>query len=313
MSRHLIGGFAPPERGPGKMQRTDGSYLYNLGSNLHPLKSVDVGDTYAMAYPALIWGEQGLDALLHQSIYKLRHSLQSGETLLSWIRFIKDKAIRSADFATEEVAVSDATGLRTSLANFETNLASEFGLMPTYLVAKKGGYDTADLIENGRALFQSALPSKVPDSVRDIEQATRCIAFEVPTAAGFHLHRANESVLHKYFDAVCGDVHPPKERNMGAYLAVMEKHELGDRRVRSALKDIKDLHRNPLIHPEHSLESVEEAIDLLGAIRAAIGAMLPAIPEPDEPPSPEFAALLEDIFKAQPLPSEGEVEDSGKP
>jgi hypothetical protein len=83
---------------------------------------------------------------------------------------------------------------------------------------------------------------------------------------------------------------------MGAYLAVMEKSELGDRRVRSALKDIKDLHRNPLIHPEHSLDSVEEAIDLLGAIRAAIGAMLPSIPEPEQPANFVLSGLLDDLF-----------------
>ena len=35
------------------------------------------------------------------------------------------------------------------------------------------------------------------------------------------------------------------------------------RAVRAALKDIKNLHRNPLIHPEHTLESVDEAIESL--------------------------------------------------
>ena len=47
----------------------------------------------------------------------------------------------------------------------------------------------------------------------------------------------------------------------------------------SALRDIKDLHRNPTIHADQTLESVEDAINLQGAIRAAIGFMLGGIPE----------------------------------
>lgn len=234
----------------------------------------------------------------------VRHSLQSGENLLWFLRSIKDKAIAAADFANDELEPTDVRGLKGWLTSFETNLASEFGLLPTYLVDKKGGYDTADLIENGRSLFQPALPSKVPEAIGDIEQATRCVAFEVPTAAGFHLHRANESVLKRYFEAVAGDVPPPKENNMGVYLALMEKHGLGDERVRSALRDIKNLHRNPLIHPQHSLESVEEAIDLMCAIRAAIGYMLKGIPVPQDALPPLPPGLLSEL----PLPMEPEAE-----
>lgn len=96
-------------------------------------------------------------------------------------------------------------------------------------------------------------------------------------------------MLHSYFDAVHGDLDHPKEnnRNMGIYINLLDEKELGEKRVRVALRDLKDLHRNPLIHPGHDLDTVEEAIDLLGAIRAAIGAMLPSIPAvPTAPQSP---------------------------
>lgn len=269
----------PAQTARQRVQRIDGNYLYVTGHQIRPLNNLSDNATYAQALFPLLVAEQALDTFLHLSVFKLRYSLTNGETLISWVRWVKDKALKSSDFANEVVDPSDIQNLKNALSNFETTLASEFGQMPIYLVAKKGGYDTYDLIENGKALFQATLESKVPEAIRDIEQATRCIAFEVPTAAGFHLHRANESVLHKYFDAVRGNVSHPDGRNMGAYLAVMEAKKLGDERVRAALKDIKNLHRNPLIHPEHTLESVDEAIDLLGAIRAAVGAMLPAIAE----------------------------------
>jgi hypothetical protein len=46
------------------------------------------------------------------------------------------------------------------------------------------------------------------------------------------------------------------------------------------LKDLKDLHRNPLIHPEHTLESVDQAIALLGSIQCVVVYMLKAVPLP---------------------------------
>lgn len=302
-----LGAF-PPQLAQGhKMQRTDGQYLYGLGHQIHTLATIKNGASFGEILGTLWNAQQALGQFMDVSIYKLRYCRANGEILLSWVKHLTDKAFAS-DLANDRIADAELANLKLALTNFETNLASEFAMMDTYLVAKKGGYDTSDLIENGRALFQASLPIKVPGSVADIEQATRCIAFEVPTAAGFHLHRANETVLVAYFEAIRGDVDHPKEgsRAMGGYLRVMEDNSLGDKRIRAALKDIKDLHRNPLIHPDHSLGSVEEAIDLLGAIRAAIGYMLPAIPEPAGPllsenwaePQPVAAPQLPEKDKA---------------
>ncbi len=274
------------------MQRTDGQYLYTLGHSIHAMAAIKNGATYGSVLGVMWTAQTSLEQFLNASIYQIRYCLPNGHTLLLWVKHITNKAFASSDLANDQIEDVDLAALKNALSTFEINLASEFAQMDSYLVAKKGGYDTRDLIDNGGALFQPTLAVKIPGAIRDIKQATRCIAFELPTAAGFHLHRANESVLHAYFDAVRGTVDHPKDgnRNMGNYISLMETKGLGDERVRAALKDIKNLHRNPLIHPDHDLETVDEAIDLLGAIRAAIGAMLPAIPEPAGP-------LLAEMFK----------------
>jgi len=48
------------------------------------------------------------------------------------------------------------------------------------------------------------------------------------------------------------------------------------------IQSLKDFHRNPLMHPEQSLENVDDAIDLMAAIRCSIGYMLAEIPESEE-------------------------------
>jgi len=181
----------------------------------------------------------------------------------------------------------EAYQITSNATTFEHVLAAEFGLMDVYMVSKKRGYDTSDLIMNGIVLFPSDLPTKVPEAKSDIEQGARCLAFELATASAFHFHRANESVLHRYYDGVTGNLARPSGRNIGDYLKVLSDKNVGDPKVISCLRDLKDLHRNPLIHPEESLESIDEAIALLGSIQSAIIHMLKAIPEP--PPQPKAA------------------------
>jgi hypothetical protein len=57
---------------------------------------------------------------------------------------------------------------------------------------------------------------------------------------------------------------------MGDYLNEMNQKKIGDEKVKAALKDLKDLHRNPLIHPEHSLESADEAIALMNGVHTVM-------------------------------------------
>jgi len=111
----------------------------------------------------------------------------------------------------------------------------------------------------------------------DIREAGKSLAFELPTAAGFHLFRATESVLRKYYVHETGSTAPPKVRNIGVYLNALKIANKGDPKVRAALKQMTDLHRNPLIHPETIL-TLDEAIAIFGIARSAITAMLSVLP-----------------------------------
>jgi hypothetical protein len=217
--------------------------------------------------------QNSLEAFLVNSVYQLRTCRQAGQQLLQAIKSLTADTERQ-----EPLSFMEAYRVTSALSEFENVLNAEFGMMNLYFVGKKRGYDTTDLIENGMSLFPPDLFSKVPESALDINQATRCIAFELPTAAAFHVHRANESVLHRWYDAVSGGAARPAGRNIGDYLAELKSKNFGCQKVRSALKDLKDLHRNPLIHPEDSLESIDEAIGLTGSIQAVIVAMLRDIP-----------------------------------
>jgi len=271
----------------GHVQRIHGFYLYTTGHEIHPVGSIGEGTPYADALRTMFFAQAALNAFIDQSIFRLQTSREAAGSLL----VILDRL--TSNFQREEpITVYEAYELSEGLKAFETILNAEFAMMNVYLVLKKRGYDTTDLVHNGYVLFPPDLPLKVPDAVSDINAGTKCIAFELPTAAGFHLHRANETVLRAYFDAVSRGALAPAVPTMGAYIKELERLKLGTPTVRSALKDLKDLHRNPLIHPDQSLDSVDDAIALLGSIHAVVVPMLKAIPDPSAvvaaigPPTP---------------------------
>lgn len=270
----------------GDMQRIDGYYLYSVGAALHPLSTIRYDTKFQDAFLPCFVAEGALEPFLFRSVFKLKTSLQKGGELLAAIKTLREAAgiaIGKEEEKEKQIEWLRAYNVSNGITQFETVLAAELGLSDIYLVSKKRGYDTSDLITNGIVLFPSELVPKVPEAELDINQGARCLAFELPTAAGFHFHRANESVLHKYYDAVTKGKPRPAGRNIGDYLGALKSHRAGEPAVLSALKDLKDLHRNPLIHPEHTLEDVDEAIALLGSIHAVVVRMLKAIPLPATP------------------------------
>lgn len=72
----------------------------------------------------------------------------------------------------------------------------------------------------------------------------------------------------------------------------MDKQGFGDPKVKTALRDLKDLHRNPLIHPEHSLNSAEEAIALMNGVHNVMVYMLQEIPAVAPTPAVPTSAML---------------------
>ncbi len=275
-------------KGVSLMLRIDGFYLYHVGYMLHPLSQVSHDTTFQDLYLDLLRAEGVLAPLLHGSVFNLRSSMQFGTRCLSVIQAQKHEA-ENEDLKLNEIGYVNAYNLQTAVANFEVALQSELNMVDLYLVTKRRGFDTFDLIENGDVLFPEDLAKKVPEAIPDVKQGARCLAFELPTASGFHLHRANEFVLRRYFDAVSNGAERPNSRNMGDFLNQMRSLGVGEAVVLSALKDLKDLHRNPLVHPEHSLETVDDAIALLGSIRGVVIHMLKRIPKSNSSLLPQKA------------------------
>lgn len=252
------------------MIRISLTFWYELGSNVHALVAIPgegpikVAEIILQLYAA----QSSLSALLAQEAFKseMKASLLPAQELLTQVNALFE------DFE-REVSPIEIFQLQHAARNFETIFKAEMQVANIFLATQKRGYDTLHLIQDAEVLLPDDLASLVPEAIPDIREAGKCIAFELGTAAGFHITRAIESVLLAYWDKKSGGKPRPTNRNLGAYLRAFNDAEIGDPKVLAVLDQVKDLHRNPLIHPEERL-SLDEAISLLGVAQSAIIAML---------------------------------------
>ncbi len=261
-------------------------YLFSLANALEPLKSIKAGEARMSAGWKVFTAREHLDDLLNSSVYApaMRASRQLGNQLLAILNSIN---LNDFDKPMEPL---EAFRIENGYSQYKIALLAELGVAPAYFVVPKPPFDTAILLEVGELLLPSELALKAPEAVFDAREAGKCLAFEVGTAAGFHILRAAESVVRRYYaDVITASASQPKVRNLMTYVRRMQKQGVGDPKILSSLEQIVNLHRNPLIHPEDVL-TVGEAIALVGIVRSAISAMLAVLP--DVPLTTSTAATL---------------------
>ena len=246
---------------------------------LHPLADISAGQEIDKISSLLYPAQQRLESLLVQQIIPIKVSSQNGWRLHKIITDLLAKVGKK-----EKLEVVDAFYLTDGLRQFEAVLNAELAQMDTYYVSQKGCYSTYHLILQAEIMFPTTIRDfMTPESIEDIRQGGRCLAFELPTASGFHFLRATESVLHKYYDVISHGEERPKSRNMGKYIEALEKVPNVDDKVLSVLRQIKNLHRNPIMHPEAVLD-MEEASTLLGIVQSAITTMISVVKRQQKPP-----------------------------
>jgi hypothetical protein len=109
--------------------------------------------------------------------------------------------------------------------------------------------------------------NKFPSSVRgvfsdlmlyDLGQAGRCLAFEVPTAVAFHVFRATEAMMLRYYEILAKQPWPHNQHDWGRYIVELNRLPGINRDVTMRLEEIRKFERNPSIHPD-AVVSVERA------------------------------------------------------
>jgi hypothetical protein len=248
--------------------------VYKLALELEPLSAIKPDTSVSANLYVIFNARVNIDTLINGSVFSpsLRSSRESANQMLH----VLDNLLNDTNYE-RQLKLLDTVTISRQYGEFKTALMAELGILPSYFVTQKGGFDTLTLLEGGHLVFSDELQSKVPEAIFDIQQAAKALAYELPTSAGFHIFRATESVLRKYYVHVSGGNPLPKMRNIGVYIQALRRAKCGDDTILSSLEQLVKLHRNPLIHPEAVL-TTEEAISTLGMARSVVSAMLTILP-----------------------------------
>jgi hypothetical protein len=256
------------------MQRLNGYAFYQIGFYMKPLENIGEGiklrDIYYPIWSAKTW----LSWFLSGTVIPISFSKESGEKLVQVLeRFAPGQnAVMPKEKAEQVFSAIDVFMITSGLREFQTVLQTELSKLDTYFISPKGIFSTSELIERADSIIPTEILNTISDSVRsDLKQAGRCLAFDLATAAGFHIMRALEGIIKDiYCPAFLGK--KPTGNGWNSYIKCLEK-TVADPKVLSILDQIRSLHRNPTIHPQVVL-TINESLSLFGIAQSAIVAMM---------------------------------------
>jgi hypothetical protein len=257
------------------MNKVNTYAFYELGEALSGLRQIKEGADRA-EFVINVWAaEQAVEKFVVESQdIALKLSRQAAEKLSGQCAVISSATQTEWD---KPVQKHELTSLHHALTEFEAVFSNETQGLDVFSIKQKQAYSMTTLIERGEDVLPESIQWAISEFTRnEIREGTKCIAFDLPTAAGFHLLRGLESALRDYYDYLSAYTERPKNKHgkdvpMGDYVSAIEKlgaHE----KVVSVLRQIKTLHRDPHMHPE-ALFDMDGAIMLLGIVTSAIWAM----------------------------------------
>ncbi|OOC51190.1 MULTISPECIES: hypothetical protein [Brucella] len=188
------------------------------------------------------------------------------ELLTDWQQSHHSNGI-DADKFGQEVHSWEYHHISMRLNAFKHVLEAECRQVDVYSVGQVSIYKTSSLVSNGSKFIPASSYEFLPmEAKKEFDDAGRCLAFDLPTAAGFHALRGLELAIHKYLEGFGKTTESLK--NWGAYVKAVQ--DLADddttavrpsRKVAAMLDRIRALDRNPLMHPQDTLD--QDSADML--------------------------------------------------
>ena len=162
--------------------------------------------------------------------------------------------------ADERMTAAEVTRLKELMKELRPTFMAEAGGTIAYIVSERR-YPIDKLIDDAGSLFGFGVFAKLPDIARqDFSECAKCLAFERPTAAAFHMLRATEATLVHYY---CQKV--IRKRVHLTWGSMIHSMRTMPKRfpdvLLNHLDNIRDSFRNPTAHPEKNYD-LDEAQDL---------------------------------------------------
>lgn len=166
----------------------------------------------------------------------------------------------------------EAIELNNIMDNVRNTLFAEARGNIAFIVTDKR-IDVNKLLSNAPALMAPNIFESLPDiAAYDFIEAGKCIAFEHPTAAAFHLMRATEAVLRHFY---CSVVKKSRVEFLWKQMLnhLRSRQKPPPRPLLDNLDNIRHSFRNPTQHPD-KIYDIQEVQDLFGLCIDVINRMI---------------------------------------
>jgi hypothetical protein len=257
------------------MDKVNTYAFYELGEALSGLRQIKEGADRAEVFIALWAAEQSIEKfILESSDIALKLSRQAAQKLSDQCVSISDAAQPEWD---KPILKHELSPVLHALTEFEAVFSNETQGLDVFSIKQKQAYSMTTLIERGEEVLPESIRYWLDEfTTNEIREATKCIAFDLPTAAGFHLLRGLESALRNCYDVLSNGEPRPKTKHgkdvpMGDYINRVEDLGCHEKTV-ALLRQIKSMYRDPHMHPE-AVFSVDGSMMLLGIVTSAIWMM----------------------------------------
>lgn len=151
---------------------------------------------------------------------------------------------------------------KKALQEFRHVFSAECRSSETYFMEKKIGFDIATLLHSADHNLHETIRPWVPvAALNELKEAGRCLALESYTASGFHTLRGLEVVMAAYYKTVSDQ--PREFKSWFDYVGALEALSRDEAKVKrpspkvaAMLDRMRQLDRNPLMHPSDTLDEV---------------------------------------------------------
>lgn len=253
---------------------------------LEVLELFELAETYSSAMPKIL-GDKGRVLDIYMALFNLEVNLKQFTAEQAAFPLTRDSAIESVKaigsvldehffrsparerFKDDldlngEMSLWMLYSVRAKLQQFRHVLAVECRKSETYFIEKVVGFDLPTLLHSADENIHNSIRPYVPaPALAEIREAGRCLALENYTASGFHTLRGLEVVIAAYYKAVSGK---EKEfRSWHDYVGALEelsaekngaKPKYPSSKVAAMIDRMRELDRNPLMHPSDTLDEM---------------------------------------------------------
>jgi hypothetical protein len=251
--------------------------FYRLGLELSGILAVRRDDIPSDAIMKLIGAPSWLNRFLEETDgVELPHTKEAAIALRDYLDNASLELAGAMQTDNQEplaARVGRAARSRGLLDTFNREFEHESRDLNIFSVSNVGTHATSKLLAHAHRNLPEAVYSKLTKQViEDVDEAGRCLGFDRPTAAGFHILRALEPLILEYHNKVTGVALPLRSRSWSAYIKRLKKDRYAarvDAKIVAMLEHIRDFYRNPVMHPQDTLK-LDDALSLFHTCLSAI-------------------------------------------